>query len=688
VKRLFLLMFGFVVLQGFSGASKYIPLLGAQKEAPPVIPPIKPVKVSEISANVFSAVYDFLKDLLEKSFEAFVSLKDFVETGEWFISSLKNPEMRALLGSFSLRFLIAFLAAFAVSRTLTVWLRPKINSFLYKGKAPSPYNKANLFVATLLCCVAPLVFGFLFYAIFRLLGPQTLVILEIIRMISSGAVTIWILLNVAHLFLKPASDDHKHIPLKRKTLASAYRWIRRMGIIALFGFFAMEVGYLINLPASGERLLLQGSTLIILVLAIFMMASLHDELKNYFRKELKKPKITPLKKAVLSYLGYIYIPLIALIMVSYMSWITRKIDPFQSIVWKTLLTVSVFPLLRIASFEVRKVRILVFEYYLRHHFRPLAFFIRHYGSQLDFSIILLLKLASFILILELWGWDPTYLLFSPIVKLLAQKSFSIFMIIFVALLITRVGNDFLKRYLNREKKSLDETKIQRLARYKTISSVSRNVLRIAVWTPAILLIIIELGVEIVPIIATVGILSIGLSFGVQSLIKDFVTGFFMLLEDAFAVGDLVVINDQMGRIESLTIRVVRLRASDGALYIYPYGSITTLCNQNRDYSAAVMLFKVGTEANIDEVFEIIEKISSDLRKDKGTKSLLVEPVEISGVNEVSDYAFEIRAILKTKPGQHFKVKWAFNRLLKKYLQEHKIPPAIPRQVSLEYRIEK
>src|SRR3989338_4678601 len=621
-------MFGFVVLQGFSGASKYIPLLGAQKEAPPVIPPIKPVKVSEISANVFSAVYDFLKDLLEKSFEAFVSLKDFVETGEWFISSLKNPEMRALLGSFSLRFLIAFLAAFAVSRTLTVWLRPKINSFLYKGKAPSPYNKANLFVATLLCCVAPLVFGFLFYAIFRLLGPQTLVILEIIRMISSGAVTIWILLNVAHLFLKPASDDHKHIPLKRKTLASAYRWIRRMGIIALFGFFAMEVGYLINLPASGERLLLQGSTLIILVLAIFMMASLHDELKNYFRKELKKPKITPLKKAVLSYLGYIYIPLIALIMVSYMSWITRKIDPFQSIVWKTLLTVSVFPLLRIASFEVRKVRILVFEYYLRHHFRPLAFFIRHYGSQLDFSIILLLKLASFILILELWGWDPTYLLFSPIVKLLAQKSFSIF------------------------------------------------------------LIIIELGVEIVPIIATVGILSIGLSFGVQSLIKDFVTGFFMLLEDAFAVGDLVVINDQMGRIESLSIRVVRLRASDGALYIYPYGSITTLCNQNRDYSAAVMLFKVGTEANIDEVFEIIEKISSDLRKDKGTKSLLVEPVEISGVNEVSDYAFEIRAILKTKPGQHFKVKWAFNRLLKKYLQEHKIPPAIPRQVSLEYRIEK
>jgi small conductance mechanosensitive channel len=144
----------------------------------------------------------------------------------------------------------------------------------------------------------------------------------------------------------------------------------------------------------------------------------------------------------------------------------------------------------------------------------------------------------------------------------------------------------------------------------------------------------------------------------------------------------------MGRIESLTVRVVRLRATDGSLFTYPYGSITSLCNQNRDYSAVVALFKVGLDANIDDVFEIVEKISTDLRKDKKIKSLLLEPVDINGVSEISDYGFEIKAILKTKPGQQYKVRWAFNRLLKQYLESYKIPPAVPRQIAFEYHLEK
>ncbi|MBY0385727.1 mechanosensitive ion channel, partial [bacterium] len=201
-------------------------------------------------------------------------------------------------------------------------------------------------------------------------------------------------------------------------------------------------------------------------------------------------------------------------------------------------------------------------------------------------------------------------------------------------------------------------------------------------------ILVELGVEIIPILATVGILAAGLSFGVQSLVKDLVTGFFMLLEDAFAVGDLVVINGQMGRIESLTVRVVRLRATDGALYTFPYGSITSLCNQNRDFSAAVMLFRVGLETDLNQVFGILEKITTDLQKDKKTRSLVVGPIEIDGVNEVNDHSLEIRAVLKTKPGQHYKVKWAFNRLLKQYLELNKIPAANPRHISYNYAVEK
>ncbi len=138
----------------------------------------------------------------------------------------------------------------------------------------------------------------------------------------------------------------------------------------------------------------------------------------------------------------------------------------------------------------------------------------------------------------------------------------------------------------------------------------------------------------------------------------------------------------------MTVRVVRLRATDGSLYTFPYGNISNLCNQNRDFSAVVVLFRVGVEANLTDVFEILQKISTDLQKDKATRSLIAGKIQIDGVNEVSDYALEIRAVLKTKPGEHYKVKWAFNRLLKQYLETYHVPSAVPRQMSYNYVIEK
>jgi small conductance mechanosensitive channel len=197
-----------------------------------------------------------------------------------------------------------------------------------------------------------------------------------------------------------------------------------------------------------------------------------------------------------------------------------------------------------------------------------------------------------------------------------------------------------------------------------------------------------MDIDIIPILAPLTLLGVALAIGVQSIVKDFFSGFFMLLEDAFAVGDLVIINGQMGRIESLTVRVVRLRATDGSLYTFPYGNITSLCNQNRDFSAAVILFEVGIEADMNKVYEILEKISKDLRKDPKTRSLVVDSVQIDGINEVSDNALQIRAVIKTKPSMHYKVKWAFNHLLKQYLESYGIPGPTPRQLSYNYTIEK
>lgn len=678
---LFMLSFGGMIASAMPSA------LGIQQESP-ASPPLKPIKVSEINANLFSASYDFFQKTGSDIFEGFVSLKDFVETGDWVIKSIKNPETRYQVASFAIRLMIVLFVSFVLAQSLSSWLKPKIQTFLSCKKKP-PFEKLkSLLSATVLSTLGPLLFGFFLYTLSRLLNPEDGIYLEIARILSSGAVTIWVLLNVTHLFLKPPTPKHQHIPLSREVLATSYRWIRRMALVALFGFFLLEAGALISLPLSGERLLLQGTGFVIAVMAIFMMLSLHQEMKNWILKERQNPHLSLSKRALLPSLNYSYIPIIVFIVISYVSWVTREYDHFQTVIWKSLFTLALFPFLRILMSCLRKIRVLYVNKHMAQVAPLLTKRIIFYGRQIDVVMFILFNIGAILFVLDLWGLNPSYFIFSTLGKVIAEKTFSIFTIIAVALFITRAGNGLLTKYLNATKESSSDAQKQKLARFKTIYSVSRNVLRIAVWTPAILLIIVEMEIDIVPLLATVGILSVGLSFGVQSLVKDLVTGFFMLLEDAFAVGDLVVINGQMGRIESLTVRVVRLRATDGALFTFPYGNITSLCNQNRDFSAVLLFFKVGFEADLNQVFEILEKISKDLRKDPTTRKLVTGSVEIDGVNEMSDHALEIRVVLKTKPGEHYKVKWAFNRLLKQYLEAENVPLATPREVAYNYALEK
>jgi len=651
-------------------------------------PTIKPLKVSEVNANICAVVYDFFKETKKSFFEGFISVKDFAETGKWFLAEIKNAELQNLMSSFGIRLGISFVIAFAIAQLIALWIRPKHQDLLlHKKDAPLRKYQRNI-LALVFSILPPLVFGFLFYSIFRAININKTTYLETVQILSSGFMTLWILLSIARLFLRPLTPNHQHIPLPQEALNALYIWIRRMAYVALFGFFFIETGRLIHLPYRGEKVLLQLSSFVIAMMAPFMVVALHEHLKAWIQTQRESAQRARLKRALLPYLEYGYIPLIVFIMISYISWVTPETDRFQVITWKALVTFALFPLLQYGAYCLKKIRILYIHYNLKRlspAFSQRAIF---YGHQIDVVLIALLYLIAGIAILDLWGFNVSSFMASKQGKFFFEKAFSIFTIMIVALFLVRAGIGLLNRYLIAEQDNQNESHKQKMARFKTIHTVSRNILRIAVWLPAFLLVIVEMDIDIIPILAPLTVLAVGVGLGVQSHVKDFVTGFFMLMEDAFAVGDLVTINGQMGRIESLSVRVMRLRATDGSLYIFPYGSIASLCNQNRDYSAAVILFQVGIDADVTQIYEMLDKISKDLRKDPKTRSLIVESIEIDGINEVSDHALQIRAVLKTKPGKHYKVKWAFNLLLKQYLESYKIPSATPRQVAYNYALEK
>lgn len=681
ILRIFLILI-FSVMPGKASPSLAtdLPSLASPNGAPTTF------KISEINANLFSVLYDFFKTTSHSLIKAIASLQEFIQLGEWVVTSLQNPETRDRVIFYNLQLIITFVVALGVALGVSYWLKPRINALL-KCKQAAPFEKTQKLVgACLLALLTPLVFGFLFYTLSRLFSGNMGLYIALVRIISSGVVTIWILLTVAALFLKPPSLDHRHIPLSRETLGATYIWLRRIGCVAFLGFFLLELGALIELPALGEKFILQGSAVLIALMAIFMLGSLQKDVKKWVNTQYKTAKASVFKKAMLPYLVYVYSAIVVLIVMGYIEWTPHSYDPFLRFVWKGFFTLTLFPVIRLFSICLRKLR--VFYFYKPYGYFSALMTKALSGRQIDFIILILLNFIGLLIISEIWGLHLSTFLFSHLGQILLERTFSIFIIILGALALTRIGNTLLTRYLRTAKGYQTDEQKQKMARFKTIYSVSRNVLRIAVWTPAALLIAVELGINVIPLLTTVGIFSVGLSFGVQSLVKDFVTGFFMLLEDAFAVGDLVFINNQMGRIESLTVRIVRLRATDGALHIFPYGSITSLSNQNRDFSAAVIFFRVGFQADLKQVFAIVEKISKDLKKDPYTRNLVTGSIDIDGVNEISDNALEVRIVIKTKPAEYFKVKYAFNLLLKQYLEAEKIPSPTPREICFNYAVEK
>jgi small conductance mechanosensitive channel len=678
----FLLLFWILCLPLGCAAAQVDSSVKTEEKAP------APIKVSEINANLCTAISDFFKGTKKSFFQGVVSVKDFEATGKWVVKEIKNAEMQKLMRSFGVQLAVSFAIAFGIAQLISFWIRPKINRLLLKTSPLSLRKYQRNGLAILLSMAAPLVFGFLLYAVFHALNFGNEIYLETVQILSSGFVTVWILLNIARLFLKPLTPDHQQIPLPQEAMTSLYIWIRRIAFVALFGFFILEMGRLLHLPYAGEKVLLQLSSFAIALLAILMLVSFHDALKIWIQGQRASIQRSRLKRSLLPYLEYSYLPLLILIVISYISWVTLETDHFQVIVWKVLLTLSLLPLLKYASYCLKKMRLLYIHRNLKRlspAFSQRAIF---YGQQIDSILKALLYIMAVLMVLDLWGFDFSAFMASKRGKFIFEKAFSIFTIVAVTLFINRAGLGLLNKYLSVAQEAQSEAYKQKMARFKTIHTVSRNMLRIVIWVPALLLIMVEMDIPIIPILAPLTIIGGGLALGVQSIVKDFVTGFSMLMEDAFAVGDLVVINGQMGRIESLGVRVVRLRATDGALYVFPYGNISTFCNQNRDYSAVVILFQVGINTDVSQLYEMLDQISKDLRKDPKVRPLLAGSIEIDGVNEISDYALQVRAVLKTKPGKHFKVKWAFNFLLKQYLESYQIPSAHPRQVAYNYALEK
>lgn len=202
-------------------------------------------------------------------------------------------------------------------------------------------------------------------------------------------------------------------------------------------------------------------------------------------------------------------------------------------------------------------------------------------------------------------------------------------------------------------------------RIETLMRVSRYVASVLIGAITVMLILSEVGISIAPILATAGVAGLAVGFGAQSLVKDYFTGFVMLIENQIRVGDMVEVGGKSGLVEEVTLRYVRLRDVEGAVHYVPNGIIATVTNKSREFAYAVSDIGVGYDQDTDRVFDIIRKVSAEMAKSPEFAARILEPIEIMGVDQFADSAVTIRCRIKVVALEQGPVRREFLRLLKK-----------------------
>ena len=219
---------------------------------------------------------------------------------------------------------------------------------------------------------------------------------------------------------------------------------------------------------------------------------------------------------------------------------------------------------------------------------------------------------------------------------------------------------------------------RRSQRARTIGSVLRSGTTLVVYGVAGTLILGELGINLGPILASAGILGVALGFGAQNLVKDFLSGMFMLVEDQYGVGDVVDLGEASGTVEAVGLRVTTLRDNKGTVWYVRNGEVLRVGNSSQGYSVAVVDVPIGHDADIPASTEIAGRTAAKLTSDDGPlASEVLEPPEVLGVEAISPDGVTLRITTKVRAGRQWAVQRALLAAIKEAFAEAGIPPPVP-----------
>jgi small conductance mechanosensitive channel len=217
-------------------------------------------------------------------------------------------------------------------------------------------------------------------------------------------------------------------------------------------------------------------------------------------------------------------------------------------------------------------------------------------------------------------------------------------------------------------------------RTTTFSRVLKSLATIFWFSAAIMSVLSSIGVDLLPLLAGAGIIGLGISFAAQSVVKDVINGFFILLEDWYAVGDVIAIGNVSGLVENINLRITQIRDAEGSLISIPNSEVKIAHNRSKDWSRVNLTIQIAYGTDPDRALAVMHQLAMELYHDREWRSKLIEPPEILGIDEIDHSGLLIRIWIKTQPLKQWEVAREFRRRLTLVMERENLAVGKPQQL--------
>ena len=249
-----------------------------------------------------------------------------------------------------------------------------------------------------------------------------------------------------------------------------------------------------------------------------------------------------------------------------------------------------------------------------------------------------------------------------------------------AYFVIRIGSAAARRFEREMSQGTGLNVVERTKRAQTLGRLLQKALSVVVVGIAGLMILRELSVDITPALTGAGIAGLAIGFGAQTIVRDVISGFFLILEDQCRVGDVAVVNGQGGLVEEVNLRTIVLRDEEGTVHVFPNGEVKTLANKSKDFSYYLITFGVGYNDDPERVLKAMRDASAALERDPEFKPHILAPLELYGIDAFQDAQIVVKARIKTVPLKQWLVGRELRRRMAKIFAERDIAPPTGRMI--------